>query len=133
MSIGYIKEFDQWNEKKKLTENRIFGKKFYVYAREVWWCSVGVNIGSEIDGKNENFERPILVVRVFSEDGFLGIPLTSKKKGHQYEVAIHHDNGASFANTSQLRLLSKKRMLRKVGMVHENDFMKVLNRLKSLF
>lgn len=129
----YIKEFDKWNEKKKQTESRVAGKTFYVSVREVWWCSLGVNVGSEMDGKNENFERPMLVVRVFSEDGFLGVPLTSREKRHQYAVAVHHEKGISFANTSQLRLLSKKRMLRKIGMVDENNFRKVLDRLKSLF
>lgn len=129
----YIKEFDKWNEKKKQTESRVAGKTFYVSVREVWWCAVGVNVGSEIDGKNESFERPMLVVRVFSEDGFLGVPLTSQEKSHQYAVTVHHEKGVSFANTSQLRLLSKKRMLRKIGMIDKSDFQAVLSRLKSLF
>lgn len=129
----YIKEFDRWNEKKKETDHRILGKNFYVYVREVWWCSVGVNVGSEIDGKNEHFERPILIVKIFSQDGFLGITLTSKEKSHHYAVSIRHDRGVSFANTSQLRLFSKKRMLRKIGMIDEGDFKKVLDKLRSLF
>ncbi len=129
----YRKEFDKWNEKKKKTDRCTTGGNLYVSLREVWWCSVGVNVGSEIDGKNENFERPILVVRIFSQDGFLGIPLTSKDKGHRYAVPVCHEKGMSFANTSQLRLFSKKRMLRKIGMVDVGDFKKVLSALKSLF
>lgn len=131
--MEYVKDFDRWNEKKKEAHRRSFLKTFYIYAREVWWCSVGVNIGSEMDGKNENFERPILVAKVFSQDGFLGIPLTSKQKVHQYAIPIHHGQSLSFANTSQLRIFSKKRLLRKVGMVNEVDFETVLASLRSFF
>ncbi len=131
--MEYTKEFDRWNEKKKTADRRISERNFYVYAREVWWCSVGVNIGSEIDGKNENFERPILVVKVFSQDGFLGVPLTSKEKAHRYSIPIRHEKGISFSNISQLRLLSKKRMLRKIGMVNEADFARVISGLRNLF
>lgn len=129
----YKKEFDRWNEKKKKVEERNPGNPLYVSVREVWWCAVGANVGSEIDGKNGNFERPILVIRIFSQDGFLGIPLTSKDKGHPYAVPVCHEKGMSFANTSQLRLFSKKRMLRKIGMVEMGDFKKVLLSLRNLF
>lgn len=129
----YIKEFDQWNEKKKQTDKRVLDERFYVYSREVWWCSLGVNIGSEVDGKNESFERPILVVRVLSNDGFLGVPLTSREKNHPYAVTVHYETGVSFANISQLRLMSKKRMIRKIGMIDKKDFQMVLDRLKNLF
>ncbi len=129
----YIKDFDRWNEKKKQTDSEIEERSLFMYEREVWWCALGVNIGSEIDGKNENFERPVLIVRVISRNGFFGVPLTSKKKGHRYEVAVRHDKGISFTNISQLRFLSKRRMLRKIGTVLENDFGKVLRGCQGLF
>lgn len=77
----YIKDFDRWNEKKKQTDFKNEKQKPFVHVREVWWCTVGVNVGSEIDVKNENFERPVLVMMVISRNGFLGVPLTSRKKG----------------------------------------------------
>ena len=54
----HAKDFDRWNEKKKHVEatERIF----YVKEREIWWCMLGVNVGREIDGKNDVFERPVL-------------------------------------------------------------------------
>ena len=60
------KDFDRWNEKKKYTHKREFAD--HVHEREVWWSALGVNIGVEIDGKHENFERPVLVVRKFNND-----------------------------------------------------------------
>lgn len=129
----YTKDFDRWNDKKKQADSEIEGGALFMYEREVWWCALGVNIGSEIDGKNENFERPVLIVKIISRNGFFGVPLTSKEKGHRYEVAVRHDKGTSFANVSQLRFLSKKRTLRKIGTVSEDDFGKVLEGCQGLF
>lgn len=129
----YIKNFDGWNEKKKHADSKSEKREPFIHTREVWWCAVGVNVGSEVDGKNENFERPVLVVRVISGNGFLGIPLTSKEKGHRYEVRIVHDRGNSFANISQLRFFSRKRTLRKVGTVPEKYFQSLLEELRALF
>lgn len=28
---------------------------------EVWWCSCGENVGIEINGKNKEFTRPVLI------------------------------------------------------------------------
>jgi len=38
----------------------------YFREREIWWASLGANIGYEQDGKHENFERPVLVLKKFS-------------------------------------------------------------------
>lgn len=51
------KYFDAWNSKKK----EIHGKSeaaFY-HEREVWWCSLGVNVGYEQDGSDIEYSRPV--------------------------------------------------------------------------
>ena len=76
-----MKNFSKWNKKKIEVENRdIDALKINFKNREVWWCSLGENIGYEQDGKGENFERPILILRKFNKHIFLGIPLTTKKQ-----------------------------------------------------
>ncbi len=56
MGNNYVKDFDGWNSSKKLVD--ISDRQVFGYPREVWWCSLGVNIGAEVDGKNEeDFER----------------------------------------------------------------------------
>ncbi len=30
------------------------------------WCSIGINVGDEEDGKNELYERPVLVIKKFN-------------------------------------------------------------------
>lgn len=129
----YVKDFDTWNKKKKETDAKLSDRNLYIHEREVWWSSIGVNVGSEVDGKNENFERPVLVAKVISGGGFMGIPLTTKQKGHRYEVSVQHERGTVYANVSQLRFFSAKRLLRKVGVVDQASFATVLRRVRELF
>ena len=48
------KDFDAWNKQKILLENTQRNISFH--EREIWWCSLGLNIGDEQDRKNELFE-----------------------------------------------------------------------------
>ncbi|MFA7308472.1 MAG: hypothetical protein WC045_00185 [Patescibacteria group bacterium] len=67
-------EFSKWNNLKIPIAER---KKFPQFSeREIWWCSIGKNVGHECDGKNELFERPVLVLKKFNRDTFLGMPIT---------------------------------------------------------
>ena len=64
-----MKDFDKWNKrKKKIDYNNT--KNILPKIKEVWWLSIGLNVGVEEDGKNSNFERPVLVVRVFNRQCF---------------------------------------------------------------
>ena len=59
------KDFDRWNiNKKRLHSQNVL--HFY-HEREIWWCSLGVNIGFEQDGTGKNFDRPVIVVRGFNK------------------------------------------------------------------
>jgi mRNA interferase MazF len=72
------KDFNRWNEDKKTIERATFID--FVHMREVWWCTLGVNLGREQDGNEEFFERPVLVIRKFNQDMVLVVPLTSQPK-----------------------------------------------------
>lgn len=64
---------EQWNKiKEALREVVNFPRP---KKRQVWWCVVGLNVGSE-QSCGEGFERPVLVVKVFGTI-FWGIPITS--------------------------------------------------------
>lgn len=45
---------------------------------------MGVNIGYEEDGKNEKFERPVLILKKFNQYLILVVPLSSKIKNNKY-------------------------------------------------
>jgi mRNA interferase MazF len=125
------KDFDRWNEKKK----RINGSVFidYVNEREVWWCTLGVNVGSEQDGSSDVFERPILVVRKFNKDTVLVVPLTSSPRRTPYHIAVRHAGMEFAAVISQLRLISTKRLARKIYQMDAALFKDVLVHIHALF
>ena len=126
------KDFDKWNEIKKATNAFSMLEGFYYRAREVWWCSIGLNVGVETDGKRINFERPVLIVRKFNEDMFWGVPLTAKARHGPFYQKIRHQSGVSWAMLSQLRTFSSKRLLRKVEMISESQFREVQKKLSML-
>jgi mRNA-degrading endonuclease toxin of MazEF toxin-antitoxin module len=111
------KDFDKWNELKKNINNR---DPIYVSEREVWFCSVGLNVGSEQDGKNEVYERPVLVIKKITSNTFVGVPLTSNKKKGSWYISI--DSMESSAIITQIKLFDTRRLTRKMKSIPINEF-----------
>jgi len=80
------KDFDRWNELKKKLHQR--DEKILFHEREIWWCSLGLNIGFEEDGKHSLFERPVLIVRKFNKYVLWVLPLTRSHKIGGYYFRI---------------------------------------------
>ena len=125
-------EFDQWNEVKKQTQNKELSARSYFCEREVWWCSIGVNIGVEANGKNEVFERPVLLVRVFNKDMAWVVPVTSTMKNSPYFYPFHFNNQPRSLVLTQMRTISTKRLRRMVDIISEEMFAEVQEKLIDL-
>ena len=123
----YIKEFDRWNKSKKSFENRLESHVSF-RERDVWWCSIGVNLGSEEDGKNDLFERPVLVVRKFNRYMAWVIPMSTKVKYNQYHFHLVNET----IMLSQLRTVSVKRFNRFVDRISTYDFSMIRSRASDL-
>jgi mRNA interferase MazF len=100
--------------------------------RDVWWCSIGVNIGDEGDGKNTHFSRPVLILRKFNARIFLGIPLTTKIKPNPYYHTIHFKGRDQCAMLSQIRLWSAKRLRNRMGQLPAEQFNGIRTALKEM-
>lgn len=85
--------------------------------REVWWASIGVNIGDEEDGKNGFFERPVLVVKKYNKGLFLAMPLSTAKKMSKFYYPISVGDEDGIALLSQGRVISSKRLQRRLGKI----------------
>lgn len=72
--------FARWTKLKLQTHVSEREENFYFYEREIWWVSLGVNVGFEQNGKNDLYERPVLVLRKFNKDILWALPLTTKKR-----------------------------------------------------
>ena len=114
------KDFNRWNKKKKTLNEEEFNG--FVHEREVWWCALGVNVGVEADGKHENFERPVLILKKFNRDSVLVVPLTSRAKPNPYQWPFSHRGELYAAVISQIRLISTKRLLRRMYRMSGSGF-----------
>ncbi len=99
--------FDKWNElKKKLNKKK---KELKFRSRDIFFMSIGKNIGYEQHGKGKEFIRPVLILRKLSKETFLGIPLTSKEKVGNYYFSFKHRGKKSTAMFNQIRVFDIKR------------------------
>jgi len=118
------KNYSSWHKLKTRIENQHRGKLFH--EREIWWCSLGANIGFEQDGKNKNYERPVLVIRKFNKGMLWGLPLTSIEKHNKFHYFLKLKNKMpSWIILSQLRVLSSKRLIRRIVRINENTFYEI--------
>jgi mRNA-degrading endonuclease toxin of MazEF toxin-antitoxin module len=115
------KDFDHWNGHKKRVHAD--AKRPFYHAREIWWCAVGVNVGNELDGTGKEHDRPVLVLRPFNAETFIGICLIGHPRtGRFYFPLGVIDDREAVANLSQVRLLDTKRLIRKIGTLDETTF-----------
>ena len=71
-------EFNNWNEKKQKAHND--KQRPFFHEQEVWFCSLGANIGFEQDGRGDDFLRPVLVLKKFNNEIFWALPMTKNAK-----------------------------------------------------
>ena len=124
------KDFDKWNEHKKAIDGT--NANLYFYERDIWWCSLGVNVGFEEDGKNEYYTRPILVLKKFSKDVFIGVPLSTSSKEGRYYFKFNFQGQKSNALLSQIRLFDTKRLKDKLGRLPKGIFKEIRQKVKDL-
>jgi mRNA interferase MazF len=117
------RDYDGWNDYKKCLERA--GKQQIFNTGQVWWCAIGVNIGREQDGKNAQFERPILIFRKFGAETFLGLPLSTTHKEGIFYSSFTLNGRKSSVLLSQARVLSQHRLLRNMGRVTATDMKRI--------
>ena len=100
---------------------------------QIWWVSIGANIGTEIFGKGDEFARPVIIFKKISADSFLGIPLTSKLKFGSWYVSVAHNGIIRTAILAQARALDSRRLIRKMGRVSDNEFKKIKERFIDFY
>jgi mRNA interferase MazF len=126
-----MKKFDKWNNVKKNLENK--KSKIYYKEREIYWANIGENIGSEQNGKGDDFTRPLLVFKKFSNDIFFGIPLSTQvKKGTWFFEFSFKEAKISTALLVQSRLYDIKRLDKKIGKISTEDFSVLKEKFKEL-
>jgi mRNA interferase MazF len=127
----YIKDFKSWNSYKITIDS--YTSEHLFREREIWWCALGVNIGSEQDGKNQLYERPVLVLKKINKELLLVAPLTSNLVKNEFNIMTDSTGETSQILLSQIRSISSKRLLRRIGRIKNETFNKVIVKISLIF
>ena len=119
-----LKTYKEWH-KLKFWINVKHPRPNHFKAGEVWWCTIGENIGYEVDGKNEEYVRLVLIIKKYSDNMFFGVPLTSKQKEPKpYYYIMPQDINLGMILFSQGRSFDAARLVKyktKLGLQLFND------------
>jgi mRNA interferase MazF len=128
----YTKSFDKWNRVKKHLNNDDSG--IFCRAGEIRWVSIGVNIGSEMDGKGDSFNRPCLIADIFSDKLALIFPMTtSTKKSAGYVPFTLADGRTVSICVHQARTISPKRILKRIQTISKPKLQDMKNYYKKFY
>ena len=128
-------QFSEWTKEK--TNLRYNGKlpKFPIYNNFIYWCNLGINIGSE-----QNKLRPVLILKTSKNSPICTIlPLTTKRLEDDFWFHIDLEEIDSTVLVEQLKVVSKIRITnpyRKKGKlvtILQNDWNKINSQLESLY
>ncbi len=129
---NYISDFKDWFKLKVLLWTRKSDKLFFKQG-DIWWCSIGMNLGEEIFGKGKKFTRPVLVFKKFTSNSFLGLPLTTQKKTGSWYTKITINNEDRWVILNQARIFDKKRFTNKIASLDIKDYKKVKKYFLELY
>lgn len=128
-------QFSEWTKKK--ANLRYNGKlpKFPIYNNFIYWCNLGINIGSE-----QNKLRPVLILKTSKNSPICTIlPLTTKRLDDEFWFHIDLEEIDSTILVEQLKVVSKIRITdpyRKKGKlvtISQNDWNKINSQLANLY
>lgn len=128
----FMKDFDLWNELKKKIEAEENQPDKFPKEGEVWMSSLGRNIGFEQNGSGDNFSRPVLIVKKFNNHMFWAVSLSTKQKKFDfYFNYVDPDGQKVSAILAQMKLISVKRLRRKLYELDSKKLGEIKLKLKS--
>lgn len=126
-----MKDFDNWNNQKKNIHSA--GENKFYHPRDIWWCRLGLNIGYEQDGKDKDFERPVLILKAFGKICLIA-PLTTSPNKHIYRIPIGLIEGKkAIVILSQMKVVDTKRFSEKIGVLDKEMFGKIQKHIREFF
>lgn len=124
--------FNCWNFLKKKI-NLISNNDLYFKERDVRIATLGINIGTEQNGDDKFFNRPVLILRKINKDSLIVLPLSSVQKNSYfyYNFTDPLNKNVSII-LAQVKFISSKRLKRKLYRLDEKEFQKVKNRFAKV-
>ena len=99
-------QFSEWTKEKANLRYNGQLPKFPIYNNFIYWCNLGINIGSE-----QNKLRPVLILRTSKNSPICTIlPLTTKRLQDEFWFHIDLEEVDSTVLVEQLKVVSKIRI-----------------------
>ena len=128
-------QFSEWTKEKVNLRYNGTLPKFPIYNNFIYWCNLGINIGSE-----QNKLRPVLILKTSKNSPICTIlPLTTKRLQDNFWFHIDLENVDATVLVEQLKVVSKLRITdpyRKKGKlvsISPNDWNKINSQLEILY
>lgn len=128
-------EFSEWTKEKANLRYNGTLPKFPIYNNFIYWCNLGVNIGSE-----QNKLRPVLILRTSKNSPVCTIlPLTTKRLQDNFWFHIDLEEIDSTVLVEQLKVVSKIRITepyRKKGnlvALSQSDWNNINSQIQNLY
>ena len=126
----WLKDFDGWNALQQTLEKRRYRLPTF-QEREIWFTAIGTNIGHETDGKNDDYSRPVLILKKYSRSLFFGLPLTTTFREGKWFYQLNTKR-TSVVILNQGRTLSARRLTKRMYSINETDFEKIRELYRQL-
>jgi pseudaminic acid cytidylyltransferase len=124
-TLMHNNSYDKWNALKQKIDKR---KPILFRERDILFISMGQNIGYEQYGKGEDFLRPVVVIKKFNKNLFLGIPLSSQLKMGHFFHDVTFKKRVNTAMLLQSKTFDSKRIKYRLATLSENQFNKLVGK-----
>jgi hypothetical protein len=116
--------------KRYLNEDKVAPK--YIHDIEVWMTHLGYNVKSEINGGEERYLRPCIILKRARFQQVIVVPLSTQEKKDYILLNFKYKENINYANILQIRTVDTVRLSYKIGTVSEKDFENVKEKIRKL-
>lgn len=131
-TLENMKRFLEWIRVKERLDRQQHEPPL-VSEGDLWWISIGMNVGSEIYGKDSLFSRPAIIYKKFSHGFYFVIPTTTTPRKGSWYVPFNHQERYEVACLHQARAIDHRRLSTKLGTIDEADFARIKEGFRALY
>ncbi len=105
----------------------------FVSQGDIWWAHIGENIGSEMNGKSDQFSRPVIIFKKLSHGFYFIIPTTTQQKTGTWFVPFRQKGKNMIACLHQARAIDHRRLTTKLGTLDDKDAESIKKAFSNLY
>jgi mRNA-degrading endonuclease toxin of MazEF toxin-antitoxin module len=118
-----VKDFNNWNRVKKNIDH---GNRLKVKVGEGFWCYLGLNIGTEQNGDEKYFRRPVIILKKYSGKTVLIAPLTTKLHSGSWYLNVKFNNILQQVVLNQIKPIDTKRLIKSMGQISDKEVDRII-------